>query len=992
MDIIVKRSKKELSQRKLEGYLKLAQIIQWGRKYPLRFCEIIYGIEFLDSQKYVFMESWTKQFVVWCASRNSGKALSLDTKIPTPTGFKTMRDLQIGDFVLDADGNPTQINYVSDIFYNHKCYEIEFEDGEKVISDEDHLWYVQTKHSRNINRNRKKTHSTTSKIYDNVDDNGFITIKTKDMLNGYYYVRKDGKGIEYKYRVPVNSAIKYSEKDLLIDPYILGIWLGGGHSESLRITCDYRDIDEMCNNIESLGFSTKIYHNKNRAPYIGINTGEKGKQNDLRNKFRDFNLLGNKHIPIEYLYSSIEQRFELLRGLMDTDGFCNKNTGECEFSQKDYNLVNQFSQLLSSLGIKHSIKKKIIICNGKECEAYRVLFFTDKKRSCFKLKRKHERLKDKLHNRSNNKAIVSIKEVQSVPTKCISVDNEKKLYLFGDRFTVTHNTTLAAPFIMAKTNLIPNFQVYIMSGVGSQAQEAFMKIEKIAKREIASFTGLTDIFYNETVKSVANKDGFTHNPSSFQYKLYNGSSVNSLNGAFDHNRSKRSNLNFYDEAGFAPDEMFETSMPFLAQDSNFKLGGDIDVSLLPKEFPNQVLAASSASSTDTYFYRMYKDYAKKMILGDKRYFVADINAEIVLNATFNGKKYPGLLRQEVIDDAMKKNKEKGLREYYNKFSTEGGENQAIKRATIIRNCELRIPVLYNNKNNYDVKYAIAYDPARSYDNSVCMVGEIYFDDIVGYKMRICNGVSFVDVSKKKKTPMRTPEQIQLIKQMILDYNGKLSADYENISALLIDSGAGGGGKNIADDFMEDWFDSHGNQHKGLIDKIESADYVSKFPNAVDKLKLMNPKKYKNEMFDALVELLGLDLISFTEEYDMKGHIILFEDEEIEYEDEKKKKQKEINRKQKLYNLSFDEELALKNIDLAKEEMVNIYRFDSPSGGYRYSLPPDKETKMNDDRAYCMAMLAWHLQQLRRNNILNKHQEVIDLSTIPTQVSTLNIHL
>lgn len=548
-------------------------------------------------------------------------------------------------------------------------------------------------------------------------------------------------------------------------------------------------------------------------------------------------------------------------------------------------------------------------------------------------------------------------------------------------------TTLGAPFVMAKTNLIPNFQVYIMSGVGSQAQEAFMKIEKIAKKEIGSFTGLTDVFYNETVKSAANTDGFTHNPASFQYKLYNGSSVNSLNGSFDNNRSKRSNLNFYDEAGFAPEEMFETSMPFLAQDSNFKLGGDVDITLLPKEFSNQVLAASSASSTDTYYYKMYRDYAKKMIQGDKRYFVADINAEIVINATFNGKLYPGLLRQEVIDDAMKKNKEKALREYYNKFSTEGGEKQAIRRATIIRNSELRLPVLYNN--NIGNKFALAYDPARSHDNSVTMVGEIYEDPQVGFKMRICNGVSFVDVSKKKRTPMRTPEQVQHLKQMLLDYNGKGYADYENISALLIDSGSGGGGVQVADYFMEDWQDLQGNIHKGLIDKKESSDYVPRFPNAVDKLKLMSPQKYKKEMFDALVEMLELDLITFTEEYDMKGYLTLFEDKEFEYEDDQKVKKRDKTRKHKKHNLSFDEEIALKNIDLSKEELVNIYRYDNPSGGCRYALSPDKETKMHDDRAYCLAMLAWHLQQLRRERLLKNKREVVDWKNAPICVSSVS---
>jgi hypothetical protein len=93
----------------------------------------------------------------------------------------------------------------------------------------------------------------------------------------------------------------------------------------------------------------------------------------------------------------------------------------------------------------------------------------------------------------------------------------------------------------------------------------------------------------------------------------------------------------YDESGFAPDELFVTSMPFITQDSNFRLGGDVDVTLLPKQFPNQAIFASSASSTDTYFYRTYKEYAKKMFLGDKRFFVADINCDVIINATFKVK-------------------------------------------------------------------------------------------------------------------------------------------------------------------------------------------------------------------------------------------------------------------------------------------------------------------------------------------------------------------
>jgi len=520
-------------------------------------------------------------------------------------------------------------------------------------------------------------------------------------------------------------------------------------------------------------------------------------------------------------------------------------------------------------------------------------------------------------------------------------------------------TTLGAPFIMAKSMLIPKFESYILAGVGSQSQEMFMKIEKIAKKEIASFTGLTDIFFNETVKSAANKDGFTHDPASFKYSLYNGSVVRSLNGAVDNIRSKRSNLNFYDESGFAGEDLFLNSEPFCTQNSDFKLGGENDVTLFPRQFPNQLIYASSASSVDTYFYSKYRDFSMKMFLGDKRYFVADINSDVVINATYNGKLYPvPLLTQEAIDNAVRQNSEKAMREYKNIFTTEGGNDQIVKRATIIRNSKLYLPILANEGNK---KFITVYDPARSYDNSICGVGEIYIDPHVGYKLRIANMISFIDIAKKTKKPMRTPEQIELIKQILLDYNGR-TADYENILSLLIDAGAGGGGVQIADFFMEDWIDSNGNKHRGLIDKIESKDYVYSFPNAVDKLKLVSPKKYKNEMFEALIEMMNLDLIDFTESYDNKD-IILFND---------------INTgEQKIHTLSFDEKMALVQIDLTKEELVNIYRFESHNGSCRYNLPPDKEKKMHDDRAFCVAMMAWYLQQLRRDNIINPNIEEVD---------------
>lgn len=519
-------------------------------------------------------------------------------------------------------------------------------------------------------------------------------------------------------------------------------------------------------------------------------------------------------------------------------------------------------------------------------------------------------------------------------------------------------TTLGSPFLMAKALLVPNFQAYILAGVGSQSQEMFLKIEKIAKRELASFTGLTDVFFNETVKSASNTTGFTHNPASFKFSLYNGSNVNSLNGSFDSNRSKRSNCNFYDESGFAPDELFTASEPFAVQNSDFRLGGDVDVTLMPKQFPNQLIYASSASTTETYFYRKYADFSKKMFMGDKRYFVADINSDVVTSATYNGKIYPvSLLTQETIDSAMRENKEKAMREYKNIFTTEGSDQQIIKRSTIIRNSELRLPILANDGKR---KFIFANDPARSHDNSISTVAELIFDENIGYKLNIANCVSFTDLEKKKKTPMKTPDQINYFKQMLLNYNGNHAADYENIEQILIDAGAGGSGiSSWADGLLEDWIDSKGIKHKGIIDKKsdEYQPHLSKYPNASNILSLLSPQKYKKEMFEALIEMMDLDLISFPESYDSKGYLLVTDGEGIP-------------RQQKL---SQDEEFALVNIDLAKEELVSIYQFKSTNGNVRYDLPPDKQSKVGDDRAYTIAMLAWYLRHIRRENITKRKQ-------------------
>ena len=436
----------------------------------------------------------------------------------------------------------------------------------------------------------------------------------------------------------------------------------------------------------------------------------------------------------------------------------------------------------------------------------------------------------------------------------------------------------------------------------------------------------------------------------------------------------------------APDELFHTSEPFTTQNSEFKMGKDYDVNDVlaePKPFPNQLLYCSSAGRTDQYFFKKYREFSIRMFAGDKRYFCADISSDVVIGATVHNKVWPvPLLTQEKVDQAMREDKEAALREYKNIFTSEGGDGQIIKRAAIIRNSVTRPPKLKNDDGIS--KWALLYDPARSKDNSVILCAEYYQDPVVGWKMRIQNVVNLINLEKKRKTPMTTPNQIKELKNLILTYNGEGRADYENIISICIDAGSGGAGVNISDFLWEDWEDENGITHRGLIDKEYSAEEAPLYPNAItDKLHLLQPSKYKPEMYKALIEMIDMNLIEWPSEYDNRGYITLMYDVDIKtgkktprYVDPTEKEVKELSKKgievvREQYHLDSDEEVALKQIDAMKTELVNIYRFKQASGADRFDLAPDKAGKLNDDRAYVAAMAGWVLQQLRRENLVTR---------------------
>lgn len=350
--------------------------------------------------------------VIMMASRQMGKALHIETLIPKPDGkWTTMGNLKVDDIILDQNGNPTKVNAVTDIMYNHECYEIIFDSFDKIIADKDHLW---------------KISSTPYKKKD-------IIINTEELFKLSNTSSSERNGMPY---INMTSPIKNKKKKLILDPYLLGLWLGNGSKSGSRIHIHINDYNEISLDLISKGYEiSDLKRESELGGYFGIYK--------ILPIMNELNILNNKHIPDIYLAGSVKQRIELLRGLMDSDGNCSSQTGSCEFYQKESKLILQVKELLTSLGIKSRIKSKTI-----NCETYYTLKFCTRMFYVFNLKRKRE-LQKKCKNHPKNRRVYinSIKKIESVPVKCIAVDNEDNMFLAGFGMIPTHNSTIAAVMI-----------------------------------------------------------------------------------------------------------------------------------------------------------------------------------------------------------------------------------------------------------------------------------------------------------------------------------------------------------------------------------------------------------------------------------------------------------------------------------------------------------------------------------------------------------------
>lgn len=516
----------------------------------------------------------------------------------------------------------------------------------------------------------------------------------------------------------------------------------------------------------------------------------------------------------------------------------------------------------------------------------------------------------------------------------------------------------AAVYFMTKLLLIPNYKVFVSTLSAAQSAESFKKLEDIAKQKIPSFKSANDVFLHElTLPQNRNTDGFSHNPAGHSFELFNGSGLVTLSSNIETLRGKRGSV-WFNETGWMSADAMAVIENFINVDSNFSTSTEKVRHIDPKQMPLQLLYTSSASDMSFPFYEKYKTFAINMIKGDSNYFCCDIDAYDILNhSTIDGEPIKSHLSEQQIQKAIEEDADAADRELFNKFRKGSGANAVVSMDCIIRNSFVRKPELYNITGKD--KYIICFDPARNFDGSVLTIFKVCDGDD-GYRLECVNVISMVDKDTKKKTPLPMNQQIEIIKDVMIRYNGERSAEWENIE-MYIDSGSGGGGISaVCDQLLSGWTDKYGKEHRGIIDpnhkQYETA--RKRYPDAAPIVTLVDPQSYKRIIYNALEKYMSLNLITFTK-YDNKEYLSIEDSKTHEFRQER---------------LSPDEQMALLQIELAKNEMSYMCRFDNPNGSVSYELSRDKKNTMHDDRAYTLALGAYALAKMRRNDILEKPKQ------------------
>lgn len=369
-----------------------------------------------------------------------GKEISDNQIVATTKGIKKHGDLIVGDYVFGRDGTPVKVLWVSE--KTRSEYVVSFSDGAKIECHGNHEWTV-------YNRFRQKEE----------------TIETKHMASSTIYNGDGKRGSRYKYQVDSNVCVMFDSRNVDLDPYVLGAWLGDGDSSCGIIHIGNNDVEIIGNSTykfkESKGTTTRKFY----SPKLNILLKNNG-------------LIKNKHVPDMYKYNSVEVRKNVIAGLIDTDGYVYHRNGRITISNTNKRIIDDAAFILRSLG------QSVVVCEFKpRVSSSGIVGKKIVYQLCFnptmtfptKVKRK------KITKLSINKkrAIVSIERKEGLGYgNCIQVDGG--IYLVGDTFIPTHNSEGSSRKLPAfMLGLDPDRKICIGSYAATIARDFNRDVQRI---------------------------------------------------------------------------------------------------------------------------------------------------------------------------------------------------------------------------------------------------------------------------------------------------------------------------------------------------------------------------------------------------------------------------------------------------------------------------------------------------------------------------------
>lgn len=373
-----------------------------------------------------------------------GKEISDHEIVITPTGKTTHGELKVGDYVFGRNGQPVMVKWVSSKVQSE--YIIRFSDGQTIECHGKHEWVVW-----------------------DVSQRKWRQVETRTLANRKITSGEVGKrGSKFLFKVDENRLVKFPSKDIKLDPYFLGAWLGDGqHLGALLCLCETDSIIA-----ESLPY--KIHE------VVGSQGVKRFRIEGLIDLMKELNLTRNKHIPDEFIYNSEAVRKEVIAGLIDTDGYVYQKNGRVTISNTNKTIIDQAALILRSLGENVTITKTLASLSSSGVQGKKDVY-----QLCFNPRSYYPtRVPRKKINRiikPRKRAIISIEKRQGLNFgNCIEV--EGGIYLVGENMIPTHNSLGSSqllPAYMLGNN--PDLKIALASYNATLASRFNKRTQRIMK-------------------------------------------------------------------------------------------------------------------------------------------------------------------------------------------------------------------------------------------------------------------------------------------------------------------------------------------------------------------------------------------------------------------------------------------------------------------------------------------------------------------------------